>query len=522
MASPQPTRPPRRPRILTRRPIALKLVLIALVALWSFGAATTKAPEVTSTHLSMHKLYMVEPPHDTTLYDVLQVPPNATHAEISKSYRKLCLKFHPDKRRRRTTTTGTLTGNDEHSKPVASKNNDDERLYQIQQAYDILSKDAKRLPYHKYGLIDPNQAVFLLMGSNLRLDSHHHLPHLDQQLLLLLGYDASLVHLTEEEMGSWRSFVAINNDSPPFDYRNDPDWVRTHRIRIVAAHLVEQIRPLVEGRVDAAAYQHQLTVGCDSLKTLPMGAHILRCVGRAYRHAGRDFLESHHWSPSMNHHHYREAHRDGVRRLPSRAFWQARQRFRDARYFATAAWASGRAAIMEHQWKSQQQKLERHQKRRQQQRREQLEYKGEFPEEETFNDDMTEDESDSFLPIMMNEDDYDDGDLEEELKLLEQMKAQETLMQSQQLEALWKVTKIDLDRVVREACNMILTGEYFFQPSHQAIDHRSLPSGDNIGWVSSSGTTMEAHQARLMAAEAMVLTGDIMVRRSKEGTAWKG
>lgn len=34
---------------------------------------------------------------DTKLYDVLGVTPASTQAEIKKSYRKLALKYHPDK-----------------------------------------------------------------------------------------------------------------------------------------------------------------------------------------------------------------------------------------------------------------------------------------------------------------------------------------------------------------------------------------------------------------------------------------
>jgi curved DNA-binding protein CbpA len=34
---------------------------------------------------------------DTKLYDLLGVTPTSTQAEIKKSYRKLALKYHPDK-----------------------------------------------------------------------------------------------------------------------------------------------------------------------------------------------------------------------------------------------------------------------------------------------------------------------------------------------------------------------------------------------------------------------------------------
>ena len=80
-------------------------------------------PEATSTLLKMHKLYQQQAPHDTALYDALEVAPNATSAQISHSYRSLSRRYHPDKSPDR-----------------------EEKLRAVQNAYSVLKEDASRLP----------------------------------------------------------------------------------------------------------------------------------------------------------------------------------------------------------------------------------------------------------------------------------------------------------------------------------------------------------------------------------------
>ncbi|KAL8139039.1 hypothetical protein V2J09_005040 [Rumex salicifolius] len=64
-------------------------------------------------------------------YDVLQVPKGASEDQIKRAYRKLVLKYHPDKN----------PGNEETTKKFAEINN----------AYEVISDSEKRNIYDKYG-----------------------------------------------------------------------------------------------------------------------------------------------------------------------------------------------------------------------------------------------------------------------------------------------------------------------------------------------------------------------------------
>ena len=416
-------------------------------------------PEISATALKLHKLYIRQPPHDRTLYDTLQVSPNATASQISKSYRVLTRKYHPDKQQHQNLPDG---------------NTSESKLRSIQEAYEILNNDATRLPYHQYGLTDPSLAVILLLGpknhyQNTKVDTVH------QELLKLMGYNNH--HYQQEE---W---------SHP-----------QQRVRIVAAQLVEQLRPLIEGTVDPQLVSHQVANDCDRWKTYPFGAQIVRCVGRAYRHAGQDYLL--------------------LQNSKSKLVVSWKQQWRQAKHLVTAAFATGRATVTEHVWTRQDKQRRRQQKKRKKQT--------DTPEVEyhhlsSLGEVDLENYDDDPAPVF-NESDDDD----EDMKHLARLKAQQTLLQSLQVEALWKISKVDLDKTIRKACELILNGDYFFFPSHQSPFPReqlhqesSSQIDTDHGWVGTTGKVVHAEQARLEAAQAMIMIGEIMVQRSKDGTSWK-
>jgi molecular chaperone DnaJ len=82
-------------------------------------------------------------------YDVLGVPKNATDDDIKKAYRKLAMKYHPDRNQ-----------GDEAKKA-------EEKFKEAKEAYEMLSEPQKRAAYDQYGHagVDPNAAG---MGGGFR------------------------------------------------------------------------------------------------------------------------------------------------------------------------------------------------------------------------------------------------------------------------------------------------------------------------------------------------------------------
>ena len=65
-------------------------------------------------------------------YDILQISKESTDSEIKKAYRKLAMKWHPDK-------------NPDIAEEAAQK------FQEIGEAYDVLSDKEKRAIYDRYG-----------------------------------------------------------------------------------------------------------------------------------------------------------------------------------------------------------------------------------------------------------------------------------------------------------------------------------------------------------------------------------
>lgn len=78
------------------------------------------------------------------LYEILGISKNASEDEIKKSYRKLALKYHPDRQAGKTDN---------------EKKDAEEKFKEVSWAYDILSNPEKKARYDQFGITDDQQQM---------------------------------------------------------------------------------------------------------------------------------------------------------------------------------------------------------------------------------------------------------------------------------------------------------------------------------------------------------------------------
>ncbi len=84
------------------------------------------------------------------LYEELEIPRESTTEEIKKAYKKLAMKWHPDKNQHDPSAT--------------------EKFQRISHAYSILSEPNKKAYYDKYGKIDEDNFNFEEFMKNFKFD----------------------------------------------------------------------------------------------------------------------------------------------------------------------------------------------------------------------------------------------------------------------------------------------------------------------------------------------------------------
>lgn len=115
--------------------LAWRFPFFWLVFIWSLWAMSRQAR---TTYHYQQTTYQPPPPRTepprprNTLYDLLEVSPNASPEVIKAAYRQLALKYHPDKQ-----------------PDARARQRAEEHMKQINAAYDILSDPLRRAEYDR-------------------------------------------------------------------------------------------------------------------------------------------------------------------------------------------------------------------------------------------------------------------------------------------------------------------------------------------------------------------------------------
>ncbi|KAL2916545.1 Type I HSP40 co-chaperone [Polyrhizophydium stewartii] len=109
--------------------LSLTLFVLTIVGNVGYGASVLlRLPAADGHFWAATFPYMVGSLGDTKFYDLLEVAPDASESDLKKAYRKLALKYHPDKN------------------PDAG-----DKFKDISHAYEVLSDSQKRSIYDQYG-----------------------------------------------------------------------------------------------------------------------------------------------------------------------------------------------------------------------------------------------------------------------------------------------------------------------------------------------------------------------------------
>ena len=371
------------------------------------------------------------------------------------------------------------------------------KLEELTHAYEVLSNDDSRLLYHKYGLLGgANEAIQILTGKDVGEVRNSADVEAYARLSELMGYPTTT------------TTIGVSSN-----HQNDQS-------QLLVRTITERLRPLVEGTISQDLFQAFIIRECNLIKKIGLGAQIIRCIGRAYRIEGYRVLRQMHHDKMLGR--SRSQHRRHGRRRKSTQHEVAdilTDTLREAKHLSQAALSQGRLIRTEQRIKRLEEEAQKtRQQREQRQRFKKIKTRDERIDEKNDDDIFVsnigslsdiESEYDNIGGFSDNEVDEEDesddlDDLEFELHHEQNKKVHEALQQAQQIEALWKLHKMELSSTIRRVCRLILepTSSTFCPPP---IPHPTHDPYD--GWVGSTGRVVPMDVGRLRAAAALVLTG---------------
>ena len=188
--------------------------------------------------------------------------------------------------------------------------------------------------------------------------------------------------------------------------------------------LLERISPLVEDTISTSDLTDSVAQECVVLKKLPLGAQILRYIGRAYRRAGQQVLRQERF------------------KLAGEVTNTLQKYKHMTKHILEAAAVGGKLIVTEE-----------------------------------INTRKSISGAEGALRIEYHFHEEDEEFDDNAVKEVEKDKASKAELESLQIEALWKISKIHLDRAINDACKQILEGKYFFFPSDLSSNKKDLDEG---------------------------------------------